>query len=82
VAVVGVLVALAVVVTTTTVAATTVVGGRWSSITGMRLKPLPTLPGHLALEIIGRRLQEILSCAARRRTLLLVVLGFPLVTNL
>jgi hypothetical protein len=59
VAVVEVSVAPAVVGTTTTVVATIVVGGRWSGITRMRLKPLPTLPGLLALEIVGRRLREI-----------------------
>jgi hypothetical protein len=81
VAVVEVSVALAVVGTTMIVVATTVVGGRWSGIGRMRLKPPPTLPGLLALEIIGRRLREIQSCVARRRTPLLVVLGSPLVTN-
>jgi hypothetical protein len=66
----------------TTVATITAVGGRASGIARMLLKPLLTQPEHLALEIVGRKLQEILSCAARRLTLPLVVLESPLVTNL
>jgi hypothetical protein len=56
--------------------------GKMVCIARMRLRILPTLPGLLALEIVGRRLREILSCDARRLTHLLVVLGSPLVTSL
>jgi hypothetical protein len=75
-------VALAVVATTTTVAATTMVGEKWFGIVRMLLKHLLTLPEPKALGIIGRKPQETLNCVVRRRTLLLVVLGSPLVTNL
>jgi sulfite exporter TauE/SafE len=82
VAVVGASVVLVVVVTATIGVPTTAAGGRWSGIVRMCLRPLPTLPGLLALEIVGKKLQEILRCVARRLTHLLVVLVFPLVTSL
>jgi hypothetical protein len=82
VAVVGVSVVLVVVALAMTGVPTTVAGGRWSGIVRMCLRPLPTLPGLLALEIAGKKLQEILRCVDRRQILLLVVLVFPLVTNL
>jgi hypothetical protein len=61
---------------------TTVAGGKWSGTVRMCLRPLPTLLGLLALEIVGKRLLEILSYVDRRQILLLVVLVSPLVTNL
>jgi hypothetical protein len=80
--VVGVSVVLMVVASTMTGVPTTVDGGRWSGTGRMCLRPLPILLGLLALEIVGKRLLEILSYVDRRRILLLVVLVSPLVTNL
>jgi hypothetical protein len=78
----GASVVLVVVDTAMTGVPTTAVGGIWSGIARMCLGPLPTLPGLLALEIVGKKLQETLRCVARRPTHLLVVLVFPLVTSL
>jgi hypothetical protein len=75
-------VAPAVVDTTTIGVPTTAVGERWSGIARMCLRPLPTLPGLLVLEIVGRRLREILRCVVKKLIHLLVVLGSHLVTSL
>jgi hypothetical protein len=80
--VVGVSVVLVVAASATTRVPTTVAGGRWSGTVRMCLRPLPTLLGLLALEIVGKKLLEILSYVNRRQILLLVVLVSPLVTNL